>query len=213
MEARTHSRNSRAPPLVQEEVLINQNKPAHFFPALACFPCHRVHGLEKLPAGLEIRDIFPLEEMGSAAEIAPVGAPQSCGQVANESPRLEGIGANSGDGGIGVLDGPVHGLIQEPAHEGDPFFPAHVVGEGSQQFLGKNGPIAAEDDFRVWRIPANQLDHPADLVKGRNDKADPHIIIPAGSELARRTPFRRDNEARHRASAGCGRCNRWPSSE
>ena len=128
---------------MDEKVFVDDDETAQGMPCILCLLLHEKDRFIKLTAAPHKGDIFAVEKVGSAAEIASVGTPEPARDVGHL--RVEGIGKDPRrfDGCVRVPDGAIGVLAQEPSHETDAFFPTDEVPEGSQLTVRKHRAVTA----------------------------------------------------------------------
>jgi hypothetical protein len=151
---------------------------------------HEQDRVIKLTAASHKRDIFSLEEVGGAAEVASIGAAKAAGDVRHLG--LEGIGKDPWrfDGRVRVADGAIRVLSQKPSHEADAFLLADEISERCQLMVRKHGAVSSEHDLGSGRVFPYELNHAPEFVEGGDDKIDADEVIVLVMDFTEELAFR-----------------------
>ena len=153
---------------VEEEVLVQDDRRHPRLDLLIALD----HAVDVVPA-VEQADVFSLEEVRRAAEIAAVGtaeAPEDhagAGDLAAEQPQP------ADDDGMPPRCG---ALAEELLHEDRALLAADEIRPRRQLLVGQHRAVPAEDDPRLRRVPAHQRRRLLHPVKRRQYERDPDVF-------------------------------------
>ena len=92
---------------MNEKIFVDDDETAQSFTGFQCLALHKPDRIIQFPAAFYEGYVFPLEKVGGATKVAPVGATETPGDVRHF--RLHGIGIDPRrlDRYVGVADRPI----------------------------------------------------------------------------------------------------------
>jgi len=157
-----------SPFAVEEKVLVEDDHRHLRFDLLIALD----HAID-VGAGVEKTDVFSLEEVRRAAEIAAVRTSESAEDHAGAGDFAVEHAEPADDYRMPLRS---FALAEDALHERGSFFAADEIRPRRQLLIREHRAVAAEDDFRIGRIASHQrgrLFHP---MKCRQHKRDPDVL-------------------------------------
>ncbi len=186
----------QGPGFVEQKILVENNEDQVRVPCSVA-----LHLVENVLAGRKQLHVAALKEVGGAAKVTTVGAPQS-----GENFRRLGHGHREDfqvahQVRVAVGFGPF-GFAQQPAEKGHALLPANKVAVGLQVVVRQYGAVAAQDDPALGSVLPHQSHRVLHFMEHGHQKGDADVVV-ALFQLADQLAFRRVLE-HHRGGVQVG---------